>query len=208
LGRMSLTDHAKSQERLARERTRRALLPQAFGEFIAGLADWSWFVTLTFKNDSPARDAAMEKILNWLADIQAAAGGSSIGWVIAEEFGRIGGRWHCHLLISGVSRLRRRFWWSEAFRRFGRTRIEPFNPQKGAAFYAAKYAAKALGQIHFGGVLAGCEFDRLIHSPDGRRDWEESFLNSSPPSATHGIVAPSANVGREFFRLGLGRWHR
>jgi hypothetical protein len=205
---MSLTDHAKSQERLGRERARRALLPREYGEFIAGLAPWSWFVTITFKGNAPVPDAGLAAIREWLVDLQAGAGGRPIGWALAEEFGRLGGRWHCHLLICGVSHLNRRFWWREAFRRFGRTTIEPFNPQKGAAFYAAKYAAKALGRIHFGGVLAGCEFDRLIHSPDGRRDWEESFLNSSPPSVTHGIVAPSANVGREFFRLGLGRWHR
>ena len=49
----------------------------------------------------------------------------AIGWVIAEEFGRLGGRWHVHLLITGVQRLRRTKWWKRAFVRFGRTRIEP-----------------------------------------------------------------------------------
>jgi hypothetical protein len=205
---MPLTDHAQTQERRARERARRKLLPREYGEFIAGLTPWSWFVTITFKGDAPVADAGLAAIREWLADLQAAAGGRPIGWAIAEEFGRVGGRWHCHLLISGVSRLHRRFWWSEAFRRFGRTKIEPFNPLKGAAFYAAKYAAKALGRIHFGGVLAGCEFDRLAHYPDGRRYWDESFLNSSPPSATHGVLVPSADVEREYFRPLLRRWHR
>ena len=49
----------------------------------------------------------------------------TIGWVIAEEFGRLGGRWHVHLLIRGVQRIRRSKWWKRAFVRFGRTRIEP-----------------------------------------------------------------------------------
>jgi hypothetical protein len=51
----------------------------------------------------------------------------AIGWVIAEEFGRIGGRWHVHLLIRGVQHLRRKKWWKRAFVRFGRSRIEPIN---------------------------------------------------------------------------------
>jgi hypothetical protein len=49
---------------------------------------------------------------------------NSIGWVIAEEFGRLGGRWHVHLLIRGATKLRRLKWWRRAFIRFGRARIE------------------------------------------------------------------------------------
>lgn len=49
---------------------------------------------------------------------------TSIGWVIAEEFGRAGGRWHVHLLVKGVRHLRRKKWWKRAFVRCGRNRIE------------------------------------------------------------------------------------
>ena len=52
---------------------------------------------------------------------------SAIGWVIAEEFGRAGGRWHAHLLIRGVRHMRRKTWWKRAFRRFGRSRIGPIH---------------------------------------------------------------------------------
>jgi hypothetical protein len=209
---MPLTDHVELQERQGRERASRVMLPRVWGEFIAGLAAWSWFVTITFKNSgykgaAPASDFALDRISEWLADLQAAAGGRPIGWVLAEEFGRLGGRWHCHLLICGVSHLQRRFWWSEAFRRFGRTRIEPFNHEQGAAFYTAKYAAKALGEIHFGGFLAGHEFQRVIHSPDGRRIWVED-VRSSAPCATHAIKTPSAFIGKQFFHSGIPRWHR
>lgn len=48
----------------------------------------------------------------------------AIGWVIAEEFGRAGGRWHVHLLVRGVQNIRRKKWWRRAFVRFGRSRIE------------------------------------------------------------------------------------
>ena len=52
---------------------------------------------------------------------------AAIGWVIAEEFGRAGGRWHVHLLIRGAQHLRRKKWWKRAFVRFGRSRIEPIH---------------------------------------------------------------------------------
>ncbi len=48
----------------------------------------------------------------------------TIGWVIAEEFGRAGGRWHVHLLVRGAQKIRRKKWWRRAFIRFGRSRIE------------------------------------------------------------------------------------
>ena len=204
---LSLRDRGKRQNRWAREQATRAALPEAFGNFLTGLACWSWFVNpITFRGDAPCSDAAMKAIGEWLADIQANAVENQMGWVLAEEFGAMGGRWHCHGLISGVSQLNRRFWWSEAFRRFGRTRIEPFNPDRAGALYAAKYAAKALGKIHFGGNLAGVQLSRVVRR-DGRRAWDDS-PESSAGSATHGVVISSANVEKTYFRLGLGRWHR
>ena len=149
----------------------------------------------------------MKGIEEWLADLEAYAG-APIGWLIAEEFGALGGRWHCHGLVAGVSQVHRKFWWAEAFRRFGRTRIEPFDPARAGAFYAAKYAAKALGKIHFGGVLAGMELSRVVRPDGARRSWTDSLTKNTEPSHTHALVAVSANVERNLFRLGLGRWHR
>lgn len=184
------------------------MLPEAFGDFLARLAPWSWFINpITFRGDAPCSDHAMQAIAEWLADIQAHAGARPVGWVIAEEFGALGGRWHAHGLVSGVSRLERAFWWREAFRRFGRTRIQPFDPTRAACFYAAKYAAKALGKIHFGGTFTGVELSSMVRV-NGRRVWDDSLAVSSAPSRTHGVVAPSASVERTFFRLGLRRWHR
>jgi hypothetical protein len=206
---VALVDHASTQERWAARKRRRAQLPKAFGDFIASLALWSWFINpLTFRGDAPCSDAAMQAIQEWLADLQAIAGASQVGWVIAEEFGALGGRWHAHGLICGVSRFDRRFWWAEAFRRFGRTRIEPFNLRRAGAFYAAKYAAKALGKIHFGGTLAGVELSRVVRRDGARRSWSDSLTKRSAPSKTHALVVVSSNVEKDLFRLGLGRWHR
>lgn len=145
----------------------------------------------------------MAQIGEWLADVEALAGEGQVGWVVAEEFGRAGGRWHAHGMVSGVDALHRRFWWAEAFRRFGRTRIEPFDLERGAAFYAAKYAAKQLGKIHFGGRLAGVQVSRMFHEGRFRR-WQET-LPESEPMATKDTVAPSADLPRDFFRMTLRR---
>ena len=205
---MALVDHSRKTERLAKERQVRAQLPDEYGGFLAGLAAWDWFVNpITFRGDAPCSDGAMKSIEEWLADLETHAG-KPIGWLVAEEFGAVGGRWHCHALICGVSHLRRQFWWDEAFRRFGRTRIEPFDPARAGAFYAAKYAAKALGAIHFGGTLAGVELSRVVRPEGIRRSWADSLTESSLPSRTHAVTSPSANIEKGFFRLGLGRWHR
>jgi len=102
----------------------------------------------------PVNDLALAEIKDYLFLVQEAAE-QPISWMIAEEFGRAEGRYHCHLLVAGVAHLRRDVWWQAAFERFGITRIEPFDAARGAAFYCAKYASKQLGAIHFGGPLLG-----------------------------------------------------
>ena len=204
---MALTDHRMRQEKWASSQQLRAMLPEAYGEFISLLVKWDWFVTITFK-EITARDLAVARIEEWLADIQGAVGGKQIGWLLAEEFGRIGGRYHCHLLLTGVRNQQRKFWWREAFRRFGRSEIRPFDPERAAAFYAAKYAAKQLGFIHFGGTLAGTTLHQFAHAPDGRREWRDALNESSKGVATHGVVSPSVDLPRDFYRMTLNRGKR
>jgi len=191
---MALVDHSRKTERFAKERQVRGQLPDAFGEFLAGLADWDWFVNpITFRGDAPCSDGAMKRIGEWLADLEVHAG-KPIGWVIAEEFGPLGGRPHCHGLICGVSHLHMQFWWAEAFRRFGRTRIDPFDPARAGAFYAAKYAAKALGAIHFGGTLAGVELSHVVRPDGAQRSWVDSLTKSSEPSRTHAVTSRTSSL--------------
>jgi len=203
---MALADHRMRQEDWAKRKHHRAVLPDAYGEFLSKLADWDWFVTITFRDILP-RDLAIARIEEWLADIQAGVGGKQIGWILAEEFGRIGGRYHCHMLVTGVGRERRKFWWSEAFRRFGRSEIRPFDPQRAAAFYAAKYAAKQLGEIQFGGLLSGRNLHHLTSLPNGQRHWDDSLSSSSAGVATHSLIAPSAEV-ESFFYKRIGKCSR
>jgi hypothetical protein len=109
----------------------------------------------------PVPDKALAEIKDFLSELQEVAA-QPIRWMIAEEFGRLGGRYHCHGLVAGVKHLQREPWWKIAFERFGRTKILPFDPEKGGAFYAAKYAAKQLGAIHFGGPPPGGEFQAIL----------------------------------------------
>jgi hypothetical protein len=143
-------------------------------------------------NGAPVADKALAGIKEYFSLVQREAP-RPIGWVIAEEFGKLGGRYHCHALVTGVANLYRKFWWAEAFRRFGRTLIDPFDRERAAAFYAAKYEAKQLGGLHFGGTLAGVVLSDLE-------------IPSSSGGKKTGVK--SAELSKTYFRLGLGRWHR
>ena len=173
-------------------------MPPAFGKFLMDLASWDWFVNpLSFRDGGPGSgapvpDFALRQIKEYLLLIQRNAG-QPIGWVIAEQFGRLGGRYHCHVLITGVKRPSRDFWRREACRRFGYTRIELFDPRRGAAYYTAKYEGRSSGEIHFGGTLAGVDLSRCeeTRSQGGGQD-----------------VAVSVALPKLHFRMILPRWHR
>jgi hypothetical protein len=55
--------------------------------------------------------------------------------------------------VSGVDRLSRRFWWKVAYEQFGRTRIEPFDYERGGAYYVAMNGLSEHGELYFGGKL-------------------------------------------------------
>jgi hypothetical protein len=125
-----------------------------------------------------------------------ASAGMPIGFIVAEEIGDVGGRWHLHLLVSGVpSDVPRKVWWSAAFQIWGRTRIEPYDPRKAAAFYAAKYAAKQLGAIHLCGTLCGVRMN----------DCEDSARHAA--LGGHDVVS-SAFMPSGFFHSPLGSFRK
>ncbi len=132
----------------------------------------------------PVPDKAIAEIKDFLCELQEAAE-KPIRWMLAEEFGRVDGRYHCHGLVAGVAHLQRSDWWQKAFERFGRTRIEAFDPERGGAFYAAKYASKLLGALHFGGPVPNSNFT----------------ANLQPRAAVGGAdIVPSANMARDEIR--------
>jgi hypothetical protein len=196
--RAMLPDHKIEQERRAKENRQRRMMPREFGMFIASLAAWDWFINpLSFRDRTPgfgppARDIALSRVNEFLLRMQIDAG-QLIGWVIAEEFGRLGGRYHCHALITGVRDLSRQYWQREAYRCFGHTRVEPFDSKRGAPFYVAKYEGRLTGNIKLGGFLKGRDLSKCVqsHSVGGCRD-----------------VVISAPFPKSCFHMCLARRHR
>jgi len=193
-----LPNYRTQQEQWVREHKERSEIRRAFGSFIATLAAWDWFVNpLSFRDripgfGPPVPGIALSRINEYLMRLQIAAG-QPIGWVIAEESGRLGGRYHGHALITGVRHLSLDFWRREAYRCFGRTKIELFDPSRGAAYYVTKHAGTLTGKFDLGGFLKGRDLSKCeqSHSPGGGRD-----------------VTVSPSLPGSFFRKCLPRWHR
>jgi len=49
---------------------------------------------------------------------------------------------HIHALVTNVTGVSRKAVWERCYRRWGRTRIEPYDPNRGASWYIAKYVGK------------------------------------------------------------------
>src|SRR5437667_7138362 len=93
-----LFDYGSAQERWANELRRDQLMITEYGKFLETLLPWEWDVTITFRHPV-ARGWALAAIEKYLREIRHAAG-HPIGWVIAEAYGEIGGRYHVHILID------------------------------------------------------------------------------------------------------------
>lgn len=145
-----LTDHRFQVEADYRRIAQRRAQADHWGHWLSELRLWDWFYTVTFRDELRAKPHVIKDIKRWLLDVTE-MGGQNPSWALAEEWGRAGGRYHVHGLVAGVQGVSRRFAWSEAFRRFGRSQVVPCERSSAAAFYAAKYASKALGNVWLGG---------------------------------------------------------
>jgi hypothetical protein len=135
----------------------------------------------------PSKNSALPKIEKFLLELQEEAG-RPLGWVVAESFGRIGGRWHCHVLIAGASHINMFSWWRRALERFGRCKISKFRKNGGAGYYMAQNALGRGGDFHFGGKLFDVVRPTLAPPPVGRV-----------------VIAQSADVPSALFHMTLGR---
>jgi hypothetical protein len=123
---------------------------------------------------------------------------SRVDYFYAEELGKLG-RSHQHSLLKGdglrdLWRKDLHAWW---FKRAGRTLIEPFNPDLGAAYYLAKeYPAKQVGTDAHRGLW----YDLVV----GNR-----ALISHRPAGEGGVDQfLSVELEQDFFKLGLIRRKR
>jgi hypothetical protein len=114
----------------------------AWGPFLHQF-DWDHVATLTFRH-SPSVDAAIREFLNWIRRLSKRTQ-CAIPWFCALERGHSG--WlHHHVLMAGTASLTvetmRETWWTSG----GISKIEVFDPARGAAWYVSK------------GVPGGCKW--------------------------------------------------
>ena len=98
---------------------------------------------------------ACDTFLNELGQVK---GMTDTWWCKARETQQWRGVPHYHLLIGGVSTLRRMDFVDWHYGKYGIARIEPYMADLGARFYLCKYVTKELGDIEFSPNLskAGC----------------------------------------------------
>ncbi len=118
-----------------------------YGGYIRDLDDWTWFGTLTSRHKGGPSVTAVNRFLH---DIEAAAG-HPIRWVIAWEYGEIGGHLHCHFLVSKVGHLVLAKWLRRANAQFGQAHIVPYDKSQGGSFYVAQNGCSNTGRLDFGG---------------------------------------------------------
>lgn len=142
------------------EQAGRQDLVAAWARFATDLAEWDWYYTLTFRRDTHP-EAANKSFRLWVHKINRRIfgvrywkRGQSVRWIRATERQRRG-TIHYHGLMADVGGLRRFDYMKVWEQQSGFARIFPFDPEKGAAHYIAKYAAKEAlaGEIDIGGPL-------------------------------------------------------
>lgn len=111
---------------------------EAWADWLSG-HEWDYFGTWTFKFADQPTLPQLRRAVQHFAD---ATTPQSLAWF--AEKGKIGGRGHLHGLLrmhpnDPVTSADLWNWW---FRRYGRCKLERFDPELGAAGYCAKYLTK------------------------------------------------------------------
>ena len=143
----------------------KADLRQGWGDWLSELGEraggWEWWVTMTFR-EPPANAVGWTKI-GWgysgkawdtlINEIGLRKGMHDLWWVRGREYQQWRGVPHFHGLIGGVGDLRRMDLVDWCWRKYGMTRILPYNRELGAGYYLCKYVTKELGDIQFSSGL-------------------------------------------------------
>lgn len=133
-------------------------LKQAWGSWLSTLAEWDWWVTLTFRDPAPNK-------LGWSRPGWAYAKGGwdaftrqlqpclgYLQWARGFEIQKWRGAPHIHALVGGLDNLRYAetgLWW---WKNYGMCHIEEYDKKLGAGYYLCKYVTKDLADIAFGGL--------------------------------------------------------
>ena len=100
---------------------------------------WDWYVTLTFKNVCKTF-TAWNSVNRWLENLQRGEK-RRIGYYIVMELTEQGAT-HLHLLMGNLSGVRRGKWWTLWYEKYGRAKIQEYDPKKGAGYYLTKNIMK------------------------------------------------------------------
>lgn len=127
-------------------------LKEAWGRWLSETWSWDWWVTLTFRERGDGLPISLGYADRcwraWLKGLRRSVG-HHVYWVRATEFQRWRGAPHFHSLVLGVGNERRMYWVDWWWERFGIARVLPYEAEKGASWYLAKYTVKELGDIRF-----------------------------------------------------------
>lgn len=118
------------------------------GEWLDGVSPWTFWATFTYRN-SPSLPSVRRSMSRFNEEISP----SLMFW--GSESGACTGRNHVHALLYfdenrismplfGAVPISSRAIWSKAFKRFGRSHVDVFDPERGASHYVAKYVSKRL----------------------------------------------------------------
>jgi len=134
---------------------------QAWGNWLTEMAEWEWFVTMTFRDPphlpgrgtwtKPGWGYAKKAWREFQAVTMPAV--DRRRWVRCFEMQEWRGVPHIHALVAGVDPgIRRMDMVDWAWTNYGQARILPYDPSKGAGYYLCKYLSKEMSDIEFGGL--------------------------------------------------------
>jgi len=133
-------------------------LRQVWGDWISGLAEWEWFVTMTFRDPErngtwtkPGWGHAKRAWREFQKTIQPLLG--DLTWVRCFEMQKERGVPHIHALVAGIQGVRRMDMVDWCYRQYGIARILPYNPKLGAGYYLCKYLTKEMSDVEFSADL-------------------------------------------------------
>lgn len=102
---------------------------------------YDWFCHLTFR-DLPRSYTAINRFNAFIRAIQRKEK-VDIGYYVAMETGMLG-RYHFHALLGGLPGIYIKPWWNWWFTRYGRSKIERYDPKLKASHYVTKYTTKSM----------------------------------------------------------------
>lgn len=131
-----LVDHRCAIEQWANDARRSRRNVKECGKELERLVKPNLMVTISLRRRMELEEA-LRRVRAALRELEKELGTHLRGMIVWDH-GKADHRLHFHLLIGGVRYLDREELWEKWFKKFGRTRIEPYIYGMGGAHYVAK----------------------------------------------------------------------